>query len=123
MGKDLHYSIIPFVRRVVENHQAVVSMTLVNDEEFFVFQIERRFGYRSVTVIVSDSYSFGDYEQIIFHPKLSNGGFILIARPEATDYSDNSTHNEVSTGKIGKLLGALNQDDFWNYVQPTNNRT
>ncbi|MBS1530158.1 MAG: hypothetical protein JSU01_07620 [Bacteroidetes bacterium] len=72
-------------------------------------------------VVLSDDYHFGSYSRISIHPILKNGGFILIARPEAHDYDDNEPINKISIGKIGKLLGAINRKDFWNYVTPPKN--
>ena len=118
MGKDLHYSILKFVKAAFENHQAVKSFEIVPDEDFYIFYLKRRFHHDDLYVVLSDDYSFGDYDMITRHSVLKKGGFILIARPEAENFSDNNASNKIGIGKIGKLLGALNKNDFWNYEPP-----
>jgi hypothetical protein len=118
MGKDLHYSILKFVRSALENHQAVKSFNIVSDTDFYIFCIKRKSDYIDLYVVLSDDYSFGDYDMITRHSILKRGGFILIARPEANNYSENDPVNKIGIGKIGKLLGALNKNDFWNYDPP-----
>jgi hypothetical protein len=118
MGKDLHYSILNFVKSAFENHQAIESFDVVSDPDCYIFHIRRKFNYRDLYVVLSDDYSFGDYDMITKHSILRKGGFILIARPEAQNYSENDPHNKIGIGKIGKLLGALNKNEFWNYELP-----
>jgi hypothetical protein len=118
MGKDLHPSIIPFIERGLSFHSRVKSFELVNDPEFYIYHIRRNSGLRDLHVVLSDDYYFGDYAKITMHPILKDGGFILIARPEATDFTDNDSELKLGIGKIGKLLGALNKDKYWEYEPP-----
>jgi len=118
MGKDLHPSILPFIERALTFHGKVKSFELLKDPEFYIYHIERGNGLRDLYVVLSDDYYFGDYAKITIHPILKNGGFILIARPEATNHNDNDIDLKLGIGKIGKLLGALNKDDYWKYEPP-----
>ena len=118
MGKDLHPSILPFIERALTFHGKVKSFELVKDPEFFIYHILRKNGLRNLYVVLSDDYYFGDYGKMTMHPILKKGGFILIARPEATNHNENDSDLKLGVGKIGKLLGALNKDDYWNYEPP-----
>jgi hypothetical protein len=119
MGKNLHYSILPFLEKSLNSHSLVQSIQRVDDDDFYIYFIQRNGGLRSLYVVLSDDYSFNDYSLITRHRILNNGGFILVARPEAYCRSRSEPEFQLGIGKIGKLLGALNRDDYWNYEPPT----
>jgi hypothetical protein len=118
MGKDLHYSILPFIKNALNRHINVAAIFPIDDPDFYIFKIVRTGAFDDIYLVLSDDYHFGDYNYISKHPILKDGGFILIARPEANDYDINEPGNQIGVGKIGKLLGALNRNDFWNYITP-----
>ncbi len=122
MGKDLHPSIVPFIERALTFHNKVKSFELVKDPEFYIYHITRSNGLRDLYVVLSDDYYFGDYGIITMHSILSNGGFILIARPEATNHNENNNELRLGIGKIRKLLGALHRDEYWTYEPPIHNQ-
>jgi hypothetical protein len=115
MGKDLHYSILNFLTDRLRGHQKVKSFEIIDDPNFYIYQVDRQVFNDKLFIVLSDQYHFGDYDAITIHPILKNGGFILIARPEANEYNSNDVGNKLGIGKIRKLLGALNKEDFWNY--------
>lgn len=118
MGKNLHYTIIPFIEKALNSHNIVESLQMIEDDDFYIYLIKRKRGLSDLFVMLSDDYNFNDYSLITRHNILKNGGFILLARPEATYDGNNNLENKLGIGKIGKLLGALNQNDFWNYQPP-----
>lgn len=118
MGKDLHYSIRPFIERALKNHFAVEKVELIDNEEYYIYKIYRRKGMSEVIVALSDDYYFGSASLQNKPYILKDGGFFLIARPEASGFGGNVPKEKLGIGKIGKLLGALNQEDFWNYEPP-----
>lgn len=117
MGKNLHYSILPFVKKALAEHTNVSRIEMINDSDFYIIKVYRKFG-SDLHVILNDDYYFGDYAQIEAHSILKNGGFILIARPEATSSEGNDSASRIGVGKIGRLLGALNKQDYWTYEPP-----
>lgn len=121
MGKDIHPSILRFVKSRLDFHQHVDSYDDVSTEESYIFNIKRRFGLSDLVVVLSDCYFFGDFEYLLQSSELMDGGFILVAKPEA-HFSNNTQINKpedkIIIGKIGILLGALNKEDFWNYEKP-----
>jgi hypothetical protein len=114
MGKNLHYSILPFVKKALAEHTNVSKIEMINDSDFYIIKVYRNFG-SDLHVVLSDDYYFGDYAQIEAHSILKDGGFILIARPEATNSEGNDVKSRIGVGKIGRLLGALNKPDYWTH--------
>ncbi|CAM1333017.1 hypothetical protein [Tenacibaculum aestuariivivum] len=118
MGKDLHYTIRPFIERVLTNHSAVKEIEKINSDDFYAYKIKRNFGMSDIVVVLSDEYYFG-LASVSDKPNiLKDGGFYLIARPEANGFEGNIPEEKIGVGKIGKLLGALNKDEYWNYKKP-----
>lgn len=118
MGKDLHYSIRPFIERALMNHSAVKSIQSLDSNDFFAYKIQRNFGMSDLVVVLSDDYNFNHYSYINKPDLLSKGGFFLVARPEARCFERNEINDKITVGKIGRLLGALNTNDFWTYEPP-----
>ena len=119
MGKDLHYSIRPFIERALSNHSAVKQVIDIQTEEFYAYRIERNFGMSSLIIVLSDEYYFGVSTLASKPTLIKDGGYYLLARPEASNFECNYLDSKLSVGKIGKLLGALNQEDYWLYEPPT----
>jgi hypothetical protein len=118
MGKNLHYTIRPFIERALNSHFSVERFELIDNDDFFIYKVYRRNGMSPVFVVLSDDYYFG-YASLQNKPAvLKDGGFFLIARPEASGFEGNEPLEKLGIGKIGKLLGALNMEDFWNYEPP-----
>lgn len=118
MGKDLHYSIRPFIEQALNNHCAVESIEPIVLDDFYAYMVNRRRGMASMVVVLSDDYYFGAASLQSKPAILKDGGFFLIAKPEATGFGGNKPNEKLGIGKIGKLIGALNREDFWNYEPP-----
>jgi len=119
MGKNLHYSIRPFIEKALNSHFAVERIEEILLDDFYAYRVFRRRGMSNVIVVLSDDYYFSSAS---IHNKdnvLKDGGFILIARPEANGNEESEPQEKLGIGKIGKLLGALNHEEFWNYEPPT----
>jgi hypothetical protein len=118
MGKDLHYSIRPFIERALSNHRAVKEIEELDDEEFYAYLVKRNFGMTDVIIVLSDDYNFNDYSYQNKPSILKEGGFFLVAKPEAHCVERSETDDRIIVGKIGRLLGALNKNEFWTYEPP-----
>lgn len=118
MGKDLHYSIRPFIERALTNHNAVKEIEDITTDDYFAYKIKRNFGLSDVLVVLSDAYYFGESVVEDRIDIFKNGGFYLIARPEARGFESNIPEERIGIGQIGKLLGALNRNEFWTYERP-----
>ena len=100
------------------NHQAVKEVTEVELDEYFAYRVKRNFGYKDVIIVLSDAYNF-NYHKYINKPNiLKDGGILLVARPEARVFEMNDKENRMVVGRIGRVLGALNKDDYWTYEPP-----
>jgi len=121
MSKDLHYSILDFFKRAIENHQDIISIEEIPSSDHYIFRLKRKNGKRDVTVLLSDAYYYGHIDFYSRPAELANGGFILVARPESQFTSDDQIDYEeekILIGKIGILMGALRHDEFWKYKKP-----
>lgn len=117
MGKDLHYSIRPFIENALKHHHVVKEVKSIQIDNFYAYEVIRN-GMDSVIVVLSDDYFFGE-NAIQKKPEiLKDGGFFLKARPEGGGIEKSIPAEKLGIGRIGKLLGALNRNDFWNY-EPT----
>ena len=121
MGKDLHPSILSFLKERLNNHQAVENYEDISDDESYMFRVTRRRGLSEMVILLSDCYHYGEFDYLSKPSELDDGGFVLIAKPEAS-FSDETQINEledkVIIGKIGILLGALNKEEYWKYTKP-----
>lgn len=118
MGKNLHYSIIPFIEQSLMNHRAVREIEKIELDNYYAYRIKRNFRLSNVIIVLSDDYYFGSSSLQNKPSILKNGGFFLVARPEANVIQDNIPSERLGIGKIGKLLGALNCKEYWNYTPP-----
>lgn len=75
-------------------------------------------------VHLSDEYRYSIYDYFNRPSILKNGGFILVARPEAT-FDDQiiqiALNDCIGIGKIAKLMGALHREQYWMYEEPDSN--
>jgi len=118
MGKNIHYSIRPFIENALNNHFAVEKIEKIVLDDFYAYKITRRREMSSLIVVLSDDYDFND-ESIQKKPSiLKDGGFFLKAKPEGYGISRSLPEEKLGLGGIGKLLGAINKKDYWNYEPP-----
>ena len=121
MGKNLHYSIRPYIEDALNSHNAVECIESIELDDFYAYEVKRR-NMSSLIVVLSDDYYFGSSSLYNKPDILKNGGFFLIARPEASGIEKNIPQEKLSIGKLGKLLGALNREDYWNYFPPSDKK-
>jgi hypothetical protein len=125
MGKDLHPSILPFIKNKLEYHSAVKDIKDISSNEYYMFKLTRRGGMRDVVLLLEDSYYYSEFSYLSKPIELNDGGFILVAKPEAAfspETQVNYEEDKIIIGKIGILLGALNMDKFWEYRKPLQNK-
>lgn len=116
MGKDLHYTILPYLEKTLRDHAMVTSFTKEETDEHIFYNIERR-DKAELRIWVSDAYSFNLYDYI---QRPQNIDFIYLAKPES-DYNrdevvEQAFNDGINIGKLGALMGILYQDDIKNYV-------
>ena len=69
MGKNLHYSIRPFIEKALNNHFAVEKLEKIEIDDFYAYKITRRRGMSSLIVVLTLPCEFLDSHGVM--------GFIL----------------------------------------------
>ena len=121
MGKDLHYLILEFFKERMRGHNKVSTFGVLSLKEEIIYRIKRVDGLSEVIVHLSDDYAYTLHSYYSKPSQLSNGGFILVAKPEANfdpDIIPLARSDRIGLGGIGKLLGALNHERYWLYEEP-----
>ena len=120
MASAIHYSSIQFFEWKMTQHSKVARFTRNNGEDI-VYIIDRNDGLMPVTVFLSDAYWFGRADLLGRPSEIKRGSFILITRPEASfdqTLIDKARAKGIGIGKIGKLMGALNRANVYEYKSP-----
>lgn len=121
MGKDLHYTILPYLEKMLKNHTMVISFNKIETNENIFYDITRD-NKPNMKIWVSDSYRFNinDYLQ-----RPQEIDFIYLAKPES-NYNRNEVvemayNDEINIGRFGALMGILYTDNIKEYI-PTERR-
>jgi hypothetical protein len=118
MGKDLHYQILKFFHDRMKNHNKVVHVEDISDDENVIFRVVRRSPLSAVNVLLTDAYIYGEMDYLQKPTAIKRGDFILIARPESHmgDVNIEEVRKDgIGIGKIGKFMGALSSPAVWIY--------
>ncbi len=118
MGKDLHYSIIPFFYERMVNHTKVSRVEEIKDADNYLYRITRVGFMPPLVVHLSDAYSYVEMEYLDKPRMLQRGDFILIAKPEGgcgPEDIERAKEDGIGMGKLAKLMGALNAVQIWTY--------
>lgn len=119
MGKDLHHTILKFLQKRLDNHSMVTGWSRADEDDYIVYDVERKKYADRVKILLSDAYLFTEFD-FINRPKIECD-FILIAKPEG-GYSVKRTETDaakIGVGKLGEMMGALNSKEMWTYTAPS----
>lgn len=116
MGKDLHYTILPYLEKALQDHTMVQSFKKEETDEHIFYNIKRA-SKSDLRIWVSDAYRFNIHDYI---QRPHNINFIYLAKPES-DYNRDevviqSFNDGINIGKIGALIGILYADDIKRYI-------
>ena len=122
MGKNLHYSIIQFFEKTLNDHAMVHSWERIggpeNDTDY-LYRIVRVNNLSEIIVHAADKYEYSLTDYFQKPEQLGPGSFIYVARPEAKyDHSivEHARNDRISIGKFGAIMGALYKNEHWNYI-------
>lgn len=121
MGKDLHYLILEFISKAILNHNIVISYVDITNDKYYKYILKRKNSLSDVTILLDDSYFFGDMALMEAILEIPEGGIVLIAKPEATisgSISIPHLDQNIYIEKIGNVMGALYKEEFWTYEKP-----
>ena len=118
MGKDLHYTILPYLENALANHTIVDSFEKIETDEHIFYKIKRN-GKSDLTIWVSDAYRFNIHD---YSTRPQNIDFIYLAKPES-NYNRNEVvemayNDGINIGKLGALMGILYQRNIQDYIPP-----
>ncbi len=116
MGKDLHYTILPYLENALAKHVIVHSFQKIETDEHIFYKIERD-GKSDLTIWVSDAYRFNIHDYSMRPQEID---FIYLARPES-DYNRDEVveiacNDGINIGKFGALIGILYQINIKDYI-------
>ena len=118
MGKDLHRSIRPFIEQCLGNHNKVRDIQRCETDDYYYYIIKRRQNLPDVVVALCDDYHVSSLTLYNLPEILNDGGFYLIAKPEATNYFKVEDELNLVIGKLNVLMGALNKANICSYTPP-----
>ena len=113
MGKDLHYSIINFIKERLKECDKIESYNFISDDNCYIIQVNRYHPFENFKIYLSDAYRYTLIDYYNKHKKIEKGDFIYLARPEA-NFSNEIEILEISLsecvyiGKYRRLLMFLN---------------
>lgn len=116
MGKDLHYTILPYLEDNLKKHNMVISYNKIETDENIFYDINRD-NKPNIRIWVSDSYEFNitDYFQ-----RPQEIDFIYLAKPESNYNQDEvlemAYNDGINIGKFGALMGILYQKNIKEYI-------
>jgi hypothetical protein len=118
MGLNLHYTILTFFEKKMDQHSMVDSFQRTDNNDEYVYASGRIKYADTIRVWLSDAYIFSEQDFVNRPREIRTGDYILIARPESMGWID-TTGDKIGIGKIGEFMGALNVPKVWTYKPPT----
>jgi len=114
VGKNLHYSIINFIKEQLLKCDKIMSLELIPDDNFYIIQIIRKYPYEKFKIYLSDEYIYTLTDYYNKPSEICKGDFIYIARPEANlsneiELLEISLQEGIYVGKFGRLLAFMNR--------------
>ncbi|RWE84484.1 MAG: hypothetical protein EOS63_03090 [Mesorhizobium sp.] len=121
MGKDLHYSIMRFLEKRLDEHSAAKKWERKDLDDWIMYTISRYKFNDGVRVCLSDAYKFTDFDYHNRPPFLTIGDYILVAKPEGGLMVSGHLVDaaRIGVGKLGEMMGALNSKEMWRYTPPS----
>lgn len=121
MGKTLRPEHIDFFTSRMDDHDKVISWTVIADDHEYLFRIRRKiFGSENdVLVHLTDVYNYGLADFYARPGQLGSGSYVVIGMPHASadlEVIEYAKTHQIGVGHIGKFMGALNYRKIWEYM-------
>lgn len=113
MGKNLHYSIINFIKQRLYECNKIETFNFIPNDNYYIIQVNRYNPYETFNIYISDEYRYTLTDYYNKPKEIKRGDFIYLARPEA-NFSDEIELLEISLnegiyiGKFSRLLNFIN---------------
>ena len=123
MGKVLRQEHISFFTNRMDEHDRVINWEPITNQHEFLFKIRRTLNGRQNDVVVhlTDAYRYGLAEWFARPTQLRASSFVVLGMPHADfdlDVVEEAKKDHIGIGHIGKLMGALNHKNIWEYMTP-----
>lgn len=113
MGKNLHYSIINFIKDRLNKCDKIETFKFISNDNYYIIQVNRYNPFETFKIYISDDYRYTLTDYYNKPKEIKRGDFIYLARPEA-NFSDEIELLEISLkegiyiGKFARLLNFIN---------------
>jgi len=116
MGKDLHYTILPYLEDQLKKHTMVLNFNKIETDENIFYDITRN-NKPNLKIWVSDSYRF-NINNYLQRPQEID--FIYLAKPESNynreEVVEMAYNDGINIGKFGALMGILYKKNIKDYI-------
>ena len=114
MGKNLHYSIINFIKQRLQECNKINSYILIPNANHYVIEVKRNLPYESFKIYMSDEYRYTIMDYYNKSTEINKGDFIYLARPEANfaneiEIMETALFDGIYIGKFSRLLSFMNR--------------
>lgn len=114
MGKNLHYSIINFIKQRLQECSKINSYILIQNTNHYVIEVKRNLPYESFKIYMSDEYRYTIMDYYNKPTEINKGDFIYLARPEANfaneiEIMETALSDGIYIGKFSRLLSFMNR--------------
>lgn len=114
MGKNLHYSIINFIKDRLQECDKIESFDIIPDPNYYIIQVNRMYPFESFKIYMSDEYRYTTMDYYSKASEISSGDFIYLARPEANfvneiEVIELALNEGIYIGKFARLLSFINR--------------
>lgn len=117
MGKNLYWSIVPYIEKRIKSCDKVIGYDFVKEEQdFYLISIKRVAPYSSFKVCLSDEYIYTLNSYFSMSSHVSKGDFILLARPESyfsdeIEIYETALLDDIYIGHLKRFVHYLNSNE------------
>ena len=127
MGKALRPEHLKFFTARMNQHSRVMRCELIANQNEYLFRVRRTLGESMNDVIIhlTDAYRYGFAEYFTRPRQIKAGSYVVIGIPHAdaaVDVIEAAREDHIGVGHIGKVMGALNLKNVWEYMTPEERR-
>ncbi|HVE44893.1 MAG TPA: hypothetical protein VNC84_07165 [Gammaproteobacteria bacterium] len=111
---------IIFFKKILSSHDKISRFSEIDPQQF---NIERGQGLSSVMVYLSGFYIIGIADCMDIIEEYSDVNCIVTSsswKSYTKDAKEYASSKRIGLFDISEFMGALNRDDFWNYVKKDN---
>ena len=115
MGKNLHYSIINFIKERLNECDKIETFNFISNDNYYIIQVNRHNPFETFNIYISDEYRYTLTDYYNKPKEIRRGDFIYLARPEAnfSDEIEKTNYFDLITGAMVK--GNICINGIWHH--------